>query len=129
MYNVLLVLDSFWPTTAEGWISLVTFIVGFVAAILTLVPVAIKLFKKCKELIKTKNWDKIKEIADAAMEEAEASGKSGADKKEMVVNAVKAGCEEAGIEIGEEELNNLADYIDVAIDWFNKMLSNNKSKK
>ena len=124
--NSIIVLGSIWPTTVEGWVNLIVFIVGFIAAIAVLVPVAIKLAKKGAELVKNKNWSKIKDIALAAMKEAEASGKKGSEKQQMVIDAVVAGCKEAEIEINEEDLKNLAKYIDETINWFNNM---NKSSK
>ena len=71
--------------------------------------------------MKDKNWSKIKDIALAAMKEAEASGKKGSEKQQMVIDAVVAGCKEAEIEISEEDLKNLAKYIDETIGWFNDM--------
>lgn len=124
--NSIIVLESIWPTTVEGWVNLIVFIVGFIAAIAVLIPVAIKLVKKGAELVKNKNWSKIKDIALAAMKEAEASGKKGSEKQQMVIDAVVAGCKEAEIEISEEDLKNLAKYIDETIEWFNSM---NKSSK
>lgn len=122
----IIALGSVWPTTTEGWIGLITFIAGFVAAVAVLIPTVIKLVKKGAELMKNKNWSKIKEIALAAMKEAEASGKKGSEKQQMVIDAVVAGCKEAEIEISEEDLKNLAKYIDETIEWFNNM---NKSSK
>lgn len=124
--NSIIVLGSIWPTTVEGWVNLIVFIVGFIAAIAVLVPVAIKLVKKGAELVKNKNWSKIKDIALSAMKEAEASGKKGSEKQQMVIDAVVAGCKEAEIEISEEDLENLVKYIDETIEWFNNM---NKSSK
>ena len=122
----IVILGSIWPTTIEGWVNLVVFVSGFIAAVAVLIPVAIKLIKKGAELVKNKNWSKIKEIALAAMKEAEASGKKGSEKQQMVIDAVIAGCKTAEIEIGEEDLKNLTKYIDETIAWFNNM---NKSSK
>lgn len=124
--NSIVFLESIWPATVEGWVNLIVFIVGFIAAVAVLIPVAIKLAKKGAELVKNKNWSKIKDIALAAMKEAEASGKKGSEKQQMVIDAVVAGCKEAEIEINEEDLKNLAKYIDETIEWFNNM---NKSSK
>ena len=122
----IVILGSICPTTIEGWVNLVVFVSGFIAAVAVLIPVAIKLIKKGAELVKNKNWSKIKEIALAAMKEAEASGKKGSEKQQMVIDAVIAGCKTAEIEIGEEDLKNLTKYIDETIAWFNNM---NKSSK
>lgn len=124
--NSIVILGSIWPTTVEGWVNLVVFVSGFIAAIAALIPVAIKLVKKGAELVKNKNWSKIKEIALAAMKEAEASGKKGSEKQQMVIDAVIASCKTAEIEISEEDLKNLTKYIDETIEWFNNM---NKSSK
>ena len=70
--NPIVTLGSIWPTTVEGWVNLIVFIAGFVAAVAVLIPVAIKLVKKGAELMKDKNWSKIKDIALAAMKEAAA---------------------------------------------------------
>lgn len=127
----MLILTSIWPSTVEGWVGLITLIVGLVGAIAALVPTLIKLFKAGKKLIKEKNWKKIMEIADAAMKEAEKVGEKGT-KKEMVIAAVKKGCEEAGIELEEELLQDLYGYIEECIEWFNGMnkatKGNNKNK-
>ena len=65
-------------------------------------------------------WALVMEIADNAMKEAEASGAAGADKKSMVINAVKAGAEASGLDISAF-LNQLDLYIDQTKDFVNKM--------
>ena len=59
-------------------------------------------------------------IADAAMETAEKSGKKGADKKQMVIESVKASCKAAGID-ADEFIDQLMDYIDQTIAFVNSM--------
>lgn len=115
------VLTSVWPGTVEGWCTLIGLIIGLIGAIAALIPTIIKLVKSLKTIVKDKNWAKIKEIAKAAMKSAEESKKSGSEKKELVINAVKAGCSELGIEIDQELIDNLSKYIDDSIDWFNAM--------
>lgn len=129
MLNLIILNESFWPTTAEGWVGIITFIIGFIGAIVALIPVSIKLVKRGKELIKNKDWAKIKEIADTAMKTAESTGKTGAEKKEIVIAAVKAGCAEAGIIIDEKLLKDLADYIDTTIEWVNGMIKIKEDNK
>lgn len=124
--NFVAVLESIWLTTAKGWAGLIVFIVGFVVAVAALIPTAVKMVKRGAELMKNKDWLKIQEIAMAAMREAEASGKKGSEKQQMVIDAVIAGCKQAEIEINEEDLKNLVEYIDGTIKWFNSM---NKSSK
>jgi hypothetical protein len=62
----------------------------------------------------------IMEMADAAMKEAEKSGKAGADKKQMVIDAVKAGCKAAGVNL-DAFIDQLSDYIDDTIKFVNEM--------
>jgi phage-related minor tail protein len=62
----------------------------------------------------------IMNMADAAMKEAEASMKSGEDKKQMVIDSVKAGCKAAGVNL-DEFIDQLGDYIDQTISFVNGM--------
>lgn len=54
--DFIILAESFWPVTAEGWITLISFIVGFIGAVAALIPTVIKLVKKGKELIANKDW-------------------------------------------------------------------------
>lgn len=76
------------------------------------------------KVLKTKNsqeiWSAIQTMADAAMKEAEASGKTGADKKQMVIDAVKAACKSQGLEL-DSFLDQLGSYIDQTITFVNSM--------
>lgn len=109
-----------WITTANGLIALITGLAGLVGTFLGMF-FAIKGFiaslktKKASEI-----WGMIMEIADAAMKEAEKSALSGADKKAMVINSVKASCKAAGID-ADAFLDQLSDYIDQAIKFANDM--------
>lgn len=121
-----MILTSIWPTTVEGWIGLVSLIVGLIGAIAALIPVAIKLFKALKEIVKNKNWSKIKDIAKAAMTTVEDyhkshPGMSSDDKLNMALDIIQAGCKEIGVEIDDATLENLVNYIKQTINWFNGM--------
>lgn len=128
---------SFWPTTAEGWAGLGVLFFGFISAAIGCVGALIKLkgkgkelAKALKELIKHKDFAKIKEIATKAIEEAEATKKTGAEKKAMVIAAVVAGCREAGIELDDAVLEELSNHIEDMIGFFNDMQAiANKNKK
>lgn len=65
-------------------------------------------------------WNMIMSMADAAMKEAEASTLKGADKKQMVIDAVKAGCKDAGLDL-DIFIDQLSTYIDQTIDFVNDM--------
>lgn len=123
-----LLLSGVWPSTVEGWVGLISLIIGLVGAVVALIPTAIKCFKALKEIAKNHDWKKIMEIADAAMKDVEGSKKSGKKKLETVISAVKAGCAEAGIEIDDKLLEDLTKYINECIEWHNGMNEKNNKK-
>lgn len=97
------------------WVELISSIIGALIALCALVPAGVALVRFVIKSIKDKNWKAILEIADKAILAAEASGKSGVDKKQMVIDAVVAGCKAANIDIDESQLEALANYIDKII--------------
>ena len=109
-----------WINTANGIITLITGLVGLIGTGIG----AYFAIKNWIKLVKEKNaneiWKMIMEMADAAMKEAEKSCKTGADKKTMVIESVKASCKAAGIDI-DLFIDQLADYIDQTISFVNKM--------
>ena len=100
---------------AMQWVEFISTIIGALIALCALIPAAVALVRFFIKSIKDKNWKAILEIADKAILAAEASGKSGADKKQMVIDAVVAGCKAANVDIDESQLEALADYIDKII--------------
>jgi hypothetical protein len=109
-----------WITTANGIVTLITGLIGLIGTGVG----AFFAIKNWAAVLKTKNsqeiWAMIMNMADAAMKEAEASGKSGADKKQMVIDAVKAGCKAAGVNM-DLFIDQLSDYIDQTIAFVNGM--------
>lgn len=93
-------------------------IIGLVTAGLALLSTAVglgfKLYQAGKQIIKDKNWAKIMKIALAAIEAAEKTGASGANKKAQVIEAVKAGCDELEIDAAPF-MDDLSKYIDEII--------------
>lgn len=104
-----------WLETTQGIITLIS---SGVALIGTILMLCIKLYSALKEVVKNKEWKKIIKLADSAMTAAEESGESGADKKQMVIAAVEAGCKELGVTV---DLCKLSEYIDECIEFANKM--------
>lgn len=103
--------------------QVITLIVGLAGLISAAVSAffAIKNFIKVVKEKDAKNiWNMIMELADAAMKEAEASQLKGEDKKQMVINAVKAGCKSAGLDI-DDFIDQLSAYIDQTIGFVNDM--------
>lgn len=109
-----------WITNANGIITLITGLIGLIGTGIG----AYFAIKNWFTVLKTKNsqeiWAMIMEIADAAMTEAEKSGKSGADKKQMVIDAVKASCRAAGVDLGVF-IDQLSSYIDDTIKFANNL--------
>lgn len=114
-----------WISTMNGIITLITGLCGL-AGTAVATYFAIKNFIN---VMKTKNknevWTLIMTIADAAMTEAEESGKCGEDKKKMVIDSVKAGCNAAGLNI-DDFIDQLSAYIDDTIKFVNDMNKKNQ---
>ena len=109
-----------WLETANGIVTLISALVALIGTGMG-VYFAIKNFiKLMKSNTKEQNWKLIMKIADAAMETAEKSGKKGADKKQMVIESVKASCKAAGID-ADQFIDQLVDYIDQTIAFVNSM--------
>ena len=106
--------------TVQEIIALVTGLCGLVSAGIG----AYFAIKNWIKVTKNKNaqeiWAMIMEIADTAMKEAEKSCKTGADKKTMVIDAVKASCKAAGLDL-DLFIDQLSDYIDQTISFVNDM--------
>ena len=109
-----------WITTANGLIALITALVGLIGTGIGAFFTIKSFIKAAKEKSSKEIWAMIMAIADGAMKEAEASGKSGADKKTMVINIVKASCKSAGINL-DLFIDQLSAYIDQTISFVNDM--------
>lgn len=109
-----------WLETANGIVTLISALIALIGTGIG-VYFAIKNFiKLMKSNTKEQNWKLIMKIADAAMETAEKSGEKGADKKQMVIESVKASCKAAGID-ADQFIDQLVDYIDQTIAFVNSM--------
>ena len=109
-----------WINTANGIITLITGLVGLIGTGIG----AYFAIKNWIKLVKEKNaseiWTIIMSMTDAAMKEAEASQKSGKDKKQMVLDSVNAACKSAGLDMSSF-LDQLNTYIDQTISFVNQM--------
>ena len=106
--------------TVQELIALITGLCGLISAGIG----AYFAIKNWIAATKSKNaqeiWAMIMEVADAAMKEAEKSCKTGADKKAMVIESVKASCKAAGLDL-DLFIDQLSDYIDQTISFVNDM--------
>lgn len=96
-------------------ITLVGVVIGAIAA---LVAMFTKLKGKFGELAKDGNWKKLYPMILNAIAEAEATGKTGAEKKEIVMAAVDSFAKELGIQY---EVDQISDAIEFIIDFSKKV--------
>ena len=115
-------------SNANAVVVLITGLIGLVSAGVG----AFFAIKNFINLNKEKNmkeiWAMIVNMADAAMKQAEASALKGADKKQMVIDAVKAGCKSEGLNI-DAFIDQLSSYIDQTIAFVNDMQATNQENK
>ena len=78
------------------------------------IPLGIVVYHLFKGKNKKEVFDILKDMASAAIVSAEASGKAGADKKTMVIEAVKAGASSKGINV-EPFLTQLDAFIEQTV--------------
>ena len=109
-----------WYETVGGIISLITSLVGLIGTGLGAFFAVKAFIKSLKGKSFNQIWSMIMKSADEAMKAAEASDKSGADKKQMVIDSVKAGLVAAGIDI-TPFIDQLNAYIDQTITFVNGM--------
>lgn len=109
-----------WLQTANGIVTLISALLALIGTGTGLFFAVKNWIKLLKSNSKEQNWKLIMAIADKAMETAEKTGASGADKKTMVVESVKASCKAAGID-ADEFIDQLLDYIDQCIAFVNDM--------
>ena len=117
---VVLAEEANWLTTAQGVLSLITGLIGLIGSGVGAFFAIKNFIKAAKTKSMNEIWSMIMSMADAAMKEAEASQKSGEDKKQMVLDAVKSGCKAANINI-DAFIDQLSQYIDQTIDFVNKI--------
>lgn len=113
--------------TAEGVISLISSLVLLISTGVGAFFAIRNWFAVMKEKSTKEIWAMIMEMADAAIKEAEKSGKTGADKKEMVISTIKASCKAAGIAL-DDFIDQLSDYIDQTIAFVNDMKTKTAKK-
>ena len=109
-----------WITTANGIITLITGLVGLVGTGIGAYFAVKNWITVLKNKTSQEIWSMVMSMADAAMKEAEKSMKSGEDKKQMVIDSVKASCKAAGVNL-DVFIDQLSAYIDDTISFVNGM--------
>ena len=93
--------------------------VGLIGGIGGVVFGIVQFFQNMKGKSAREVFETLKNIAMEAMSAAESSGKTGADKKTMVLEAVQAGAQAAGIEFTDELEAQISAFIDKSINFAN----------
>ena len=122
MMNLFIVLteSADWLSTAQGVLALITGLIGLISAAVGAYFAVKNFIKATKSKNANEIWSMMMSMTDAAMKEAEASQKSGEDKKQMVLDSVNAACKSAGLDMSLF-LDQLNTYIDQTISFVNQM--------
>ena len=116
----MLVLANDW-SDLNTWVTLFTLIGACIGLIAGLIPVIIKLVKAFKVIVKNKQWTEITEAIKKAITAAEASGKTGAEKKTMVIKAAQEFCKSIDVDFTDDLAKQISDFIDTTITFVNDM--------
>lgn len=91
------------------WIELVAAICGALAVCL---PLVTKLCSTIAAFVKEKNWNKIVEMTMEYMATAETMFETGAERKEWVLEMIKASAKVSNFNLTEESLAKISELID-----------------
>ena len=91
------------------WIELIVAVCG---AITVCLPLMIKLANTITAFVKEKNWNKIIEMTMEYMTTAEKMFKTGAERKEWVIEMIKDSANVSNFDLTEESLAKISDMID-----------------
>lgn len=100
--------------------AIVTLVAAIISLAVTVITLGIKFGKAISVLIKNKDRDKIVEIIKVAMAQAEQTGKTGADKKQMVLDSVEASLKELGIDCDLDSIGQEIEQLITLINAFVK---------
>jgi hypothetical protein len=109
-----------WLTTAEQVLSLLVGLLGVLSTtVSTFFAVRANIEKNKTKTIYEK-WKTVMAMADGAMKVAEASGKSGPEKKKIVMEMISHEANSAGIDLSLFS-QQITDYIDQTIAFVKEM--------
>lgn len=109
-----------WIETANGIVTLISGLIALIGACFGVYGMVKAFVTKFMDKKASEQWELIKQIADKAMQAAEKSAATGADKKQMVIDVLSASCKEAGIDI-DDFIEQISAYIDNCISFVNGM--------
>lgn len=91
------------------WIELV---VAVCSALTVCIPLVVKLANTIFAFVKEKNWNKIIEMTMEYMATAETMFETGAERKEWVLEMIKASAKVSNFNLTEESLAKISELID-----------------
>ena len=94
-----------------GFIEILLLVVAIVAGLGAAIPLTIKLVKYIIKTVKSKNWGALMQLILKLMAEAEDNFKTGAERKEYVIDSIKAMEETLGYDIDETVVANMIDEV------------------
>ena len=113
-----------WLQTTNGIITLISTGVILIGGLITTAISLVNKIKEIAKMIKEKKYgevvDLLKKTADAAIRSVEDSKKSGFDKKELVLEAVKSAADELGVEFTSDLKNQISAFIDTTVAEYNQ---------
>lgn len=100
----------------------ISLICTLITTIVGVIPTIVSVIVLVRNIIKNKDWEMIKKIAQEAMTSAEEyakehSGMTGEDKLNMALEAVKKGLAAANISFDENSIKKIVEYINQMCAW------------
>jgi len=86
-------------------------ILSIVTGLITAIPLIIQLVKTIKESAKSKNWTSLMHLVFQLMVDAEKNFDTGAERKQYVIDTVKAMEKTLNYDIDEDVINEMIDAI------------------
>lgn len=90
------------------WINL---IIAILSGLVTAIPLIIQLVKYIKQAIKSKNWTALMQLVLKLMAEAEKNYSTGAERKQYVIDSIKAMEGTLNYDIDEEVVAAMIDAV------------------
>ncbi len=100
----------------------ISLICTLITTIVGVVPTIVSVIVLVRNIIKNKDWEMVKKIAQEAMTSAEEysrehPGMTGEDKLDMALEAVKKGLAAANISFNENSIKKIIEYINQMCAW------------
>lgn len=93
------------------FMDVLNLIVSILVGLSATIPLIIKLVQTIKEAMKSKNWTSFMQLVLQLMTDAEKNFVTGAERKQYVVDAIKAMEKTLNYDIDEDVLNEMIDAV------------------